>query len=93
MSRNLEKQHSSLTSGEKNKHSRSFSAAKLASTKNFLSQSSGLEESAAKGSEISPEDVLIENKNLKQQIAQLQNVIVSMCVINQRQTSLTSLDK
>ena len=29
-------------------------------------------------------EIIVENKNLKSQIAQLQNVIVSMCVLNQR---------
>ena len=33
-------------------------------------------------------DVVTENKCLKQHIAQLQNVIVSMCVLNQRQQSV-----
>ena len=36
------------------------------------------------GSEISQQDILEENIMLKSQIVELQNVIVSMCVINQR---------
>ena len=36
--------------------------------------------------------LLEENKNLKNQIAELQDVIVSMCVLNQRQQSVKSFD-
>ena len=39
------------------------------------------------------DDILKENKDLKSQIAQLQNVIVSMCVLNQKQTALKVPDK
>ena len=41
---------------------------------------------ATAGKDSNAQDLIAtENKNLKQQIAQLQNVIVSMCVLNQRQ--------